>query len=100
MVTRLVLGLCALTLSGSFAAAQQVLDREHRQEQRIIQGARSGDLTKRGAQILQRQHYRIEKEVHRDRVRNGGSLTRAEKGQVANQLRRESQEIYKFKHNE
>ncbi|HTP88556.1 MAG TPA: hypothetical protein VMJ34_16495 [Bryobacteraceae bacterium] len=87
----------ALALAGmSFA---QINHRRVNQQARIAQGVRSGSLTPRETAHLEHQEAHINREVRRDRAMNGGHLTPRERARVNGQLNRESNRIYRRKHN-
>lgn len=71
--------------------------RQHRQQVRIIRGERSGALTYREANRLERRSGRINAVEARDR-RSGGRFTLAERRQVQRDLNHESRAIYRQKH--
>jgi hypothetical protein len=73
--------------------------RQEKQQDRIAQGIRSGQLTPRETAHLEGRETAINKEVKNDRVANGGHLTPAEHRQVNRQQNRASNAIYRKKHN-
>lgn len=73
--------------------------RQVRQQNRIANGAKSGQLTKGETSRVQRNEAAIHKEVRSDRAANGGKLTPEEHRQVEHQQNMESRQIYKEKHN-
>lgn len=90
----------AAILGASLAArAGEVDRRERRQQARIAQGVKSGELTPAETARLERREGRIQREVARDRAANGGKLTPAERRQVNRQQNRVSRAIYADKHN-
>ena len=72
--------------------------RRENQQERIAQGVKSGQLTPRETAHLEGREAAIHKEVHNDRVANGGKLTPAEKAKVNRQENRTSRAIYRQKH--
>jgi Ni/Co efflux regulator RcnB len=98
----LILGLAALaTLAGAVpAAAQNVNSREHRQEQRIHQGERSGALTRGEAGRLQQREYRLHRVAERMRWNNGGHLNHWQRARLARMQNHDSRAIYRLKHND
>ena len=98
---KLMLGLATLgILAGAVpAAAQNVDQREHRQEQRIRQGEASGALTRGEAARLQHREMRLHRTEARMRWRNGGHLNRYQKERLARMENRDSTAIYRLKHN-
>jgi hypothetical protein len=77
----------------------EVGKRAENQQDRIAQGIKSGQLTAGEAAHLEGHEAAINREVHNDRVANGGTLTSAEKAQVNRQQNRMSRNIYRDKHN-
>ena len=81
------------------ASAQEVRDREARQQQRIGQGLASGQITANGAARIENRERRINASRRADLASNGGRLTA---GEYRNLNRREnaaSAQIYTDKHN-
>jgi hypothetical protein len=97
MMLKLVTVAVGLTLSLPVLAAE-VDRRMHRQQERIVQGVKSGELTPRETARLERKEARIQREINRDRAANGGHLTPAEKAKINRQQNRVSREIYREKH--
>ena len=77
----------------------EVGQRQRNQQERIAQGVKSGQLTASETAHLEGRQAAIHKEVHNDRVANGGTLTAAERRQVNRQQNRTSGAIYRKKHN-
>ena len=71
--------------------------RQHYQNARIEQGERSGALTWRESQRLERQEARIERQEDRYRA-SGGQFTAAERARIQRELNTESRRIYREKH--
>ena len=71
--------------------------RQRNQMARIEQGERSGALTFRESQRLERQEARIERQEDRFRA-SGGWFTPRERAQIQRELNRESRHIYRQKH--
>src|SRR2546423_7887775 len=71
--------------------------REHRQEQRIQQGVRSGELTRREAERLQAEQARIRVDEAYAR-RSGGEFTARERARIERAEHKASKDIYKQKH--
>ena len=68
----------------------EVGQRQRNQQERIAQGVKSGQLTASETAHLEGREAAIHKEVHNDRVANGGTLTAAERRQVNRQQNRTS----------
>jgi hypothetical protein len=77
----------------------EVGKRQEKQQDRIAQGIKSGQLTAGEAAHLEHNQAKINQEVHADRQANGGKLTAREKAQVNRQQNRQSRQIYRDKHN-
>ncbi len=73
--------------------------REHRQQVRIAQGVRSGELTPRETARLEKQEAKLNYEVAEFREANGGKLTPGERIKVERQQNYLSREIFRAKHN-
>ncbi len=73
--------------------------RERRQQQRIRQGERSGELTRREAARLEANQARINVDEAYAR-RSGNHLTAAERRRLQVELNRSNQAIYQQKHDE
>ena len=69
--------------------------RQHRQQERIAQGIRSGELTPHEAARLEREEYRFAREERR--LREDG-LTPRERARLERQESRMSRQIYRQKH--
>jgi hypothetical protein len=99
LAMNLMLG-ALLSGTATLALAQnEVNDRERNQQERIGQGVQSGSLTAGETAHLEKQEAGINKEVRQDRKANGGKLTPQEHAQVNRQQNRESNRIYRDKHN-
>lgn len=96
LIAAAALGLAALT---AMPAAAQVNGREIRQDRRIDQGVRSGELTPREAAHLERQQGRINRQEARMRYRNGGYLRPGQRARLEREQNRASRHIFRAKHN-
>jgi hypothetical protein len=93
--------LIKLSLTLSLLAAPAFADvggREVRQQERIEQGVRTGELNRHETNRLERQEGRVSREVSRDRREGGGRLDRQERGRITAQQNHLSREIYREKH--
>lgn len=90
--------LCA-ALSPVASMAQTVNQRLENQQDRINQGIKSGELTRKEAGNLEAKDARIKNNERFDRKKDGGKLTAAQKASLNKQLNRTSRTIYKDKHN-
>ncbi|HEY3742306.1 MAG TPA: hypothetical protein VGL53_20795 [Bryobacteraceae bacterium] len=88
-------------LTGALAMAEDKVDqRVANQQKRVGQGLQTGSLTTKEGANLEKKEAGLRKEVHNDRVANGGKLTGAEKAQVNKQQNKLSNQIYNKKHND
>src|SRR3954465_7363083 len=71
--------------------------RQRHQNARIEQGERTGALSYRESERLERQEGRIERQEDRFRA-SGGQFTPRERAKVQRELNRESRAIYREKH--
>jgi hypothetical protein len=71
--------------------------REHRQQRRIRQGVRSGELTRRESRHLERGERRIWRNERRARA--NGNVSWRERSRLHREQNRESRRIYRAKHN-
>jgi hypothetical protein len=94
----IVTTLIGLSLAGA-ASAQTVDQRHANQQQRIDRGVASGRLTPGEAAHVERQQGRIDRAEARDRTRNGGYLTAANRAHLRARENRASAHIYRAKHN-
>ncbi|HXQ24903.1 MAG TPA: YXWGXW repeat-containing protein [Candidatus Acidoferrales bacterium] len=81
-------------------AMGSVNERQNRQQQRIANGVRSGQMTPHETAHVEHQEAGIHHEVHNDRAANGGTLTPQEHHQVEHQQNHVSHEIHDDKHND
>lgn len=101
----------AVLLAGSVALAQDqpsnqpakpdpsVAQRKENQQDRIANGAKSGQLTAGETSKLENKEAAINGETRADRAANGGKLTSTEKQQINHQQNQVSKQIYQDKHN-
>ena len=87
-----VFGACTLSMAGS----RGINSREHREQQRINQGIRSGELTRREAGRLEAGLARIG--VNERFARSDGHISPSERARLERELNRESRSIYRQKH--
>jgi hypothetical protein len=73
--------------------------REANQQQRIEQGIKSGTLTPKETQKLERREMSIERQEQRMRARDGGELTAKDRAVLDRRLDNTSRAIYNKKHN-
>jgi len=70
--------------------------REHRQQRRIQQGVRSGELTPQETRRLERQQAKIRHDEAR--AKSDGTVTPQERRRLNRELNRSSRDIYRQKH--
>lgn len=98
----LTLAAAALSLAAAAPALadnnyEQVIDqRQANQEQRIDQGIKSGELTRREAARLERGQERVNR--MEDRALADGKITRGEFRRIENAQNEQSRRIYRQKH--
>ncbi len=97
----LFLGLAAAaTLAVALPAVAQTIDsREHNQAERIHQGVRSGALTREEAYRLQRREARLHRYEARVRHHHYGYVSPQARHRLQRMENRDSQAIYRMKHN-
>ena len=98
-MNRILLGAAGLVSIISTANAAEVLNREHRQQQRIAQGVGSGQLTARETGHLERREAAIDASRRADLRAHGGHLTAAEHANLNARENSVSTQIYDEKHN-
>ena len=76
---------------------QGVNTRQREQQQRIREGLRSGELTRREARRLEAEEWRIRRNEAFAR-RSGGQFTPRERLRIERQLNHTSRDIYRQKH--
>ena len=87
-----LLGASAVTMAGP----RGINAREHREQQRINQGIRSGELTRREAGRLEAGLARIR--INERFARSDGYISPRERARLERELNRESRGIYRQKH--
>lgn len=101
----------AVLMAGAMVMAQEqsptsaakpdpsIAQRKENQQDRIANGAKSGQLTAGETGKLESKEAAINHETKMDRAANGGKLTPAEKAQINHQQNAVSKQIYQDKHN-
>jgi hypothetical protein len=82
-----------------YDGSQKIGQRSEKQQDRIGQGIKSGQLTAGEASNLENKEAAINQEKQADRAANGGHLTQQQKNQINQQQNKVSKQIYKDKHN-
>jgi hypothetical protein len=88
-----------LAPAAAFAQSGTIYQRKDNQQDRISQGVRSGQLTPRETSHIERQESRINREENHMRGQDHGRLTRQDRRVLTRQQNRESNRIYRDKHN-
>ncbi len=85
------------TLASAQTATPRVTKRQMKQQARIEQGVKSGELTKGEARRLERQQGKIAAEKRMAKA--DGVVTPAERAKLTHDQNRASKRIYRLKHN-
>jgi len=87
----------AILFIGSLAVTEAGINqRQRRQQRRIYQGAKSGQLTGKEFNKLERGEAKIERDEFK--ARSDGNFTPKERAKINRELNHESRQIYKEKH--
>ena len=81
-------------------ARRPIKDREERQQDRIGNGVKSGELTPAETARLEKREAELKKQIADDRAANGGKLTPKERAQVQKELDEISVRIHRQKHDD
>ncbi len=92
------LALPAMAQTPPMHHSHSINSRLHNQQERIHQGVRSDQLTRREQYRLDARDASIRRQEHRDRL-SGGKFTRAERRHIQGELNHSSRTIYRDKHN-
>jgi hypothetical protein len=92
IVAVFVLGASSVSMAGS----RVINRREYREQKRINQGIRSGELTRREARVLEGRLARIR--IDERFAKADGHLSYRERARLNRELNRESRDIYRQKH--
>ena len=93
----LMLAAFAATMASAQTATPRIDRREARQEARIHQGVRSGQLTRGEAMRLQRGERHIDR--MESRAKADGVVSLRERARIGRAQNNESRRIYRLKHN-
>jgi hypothetical protein len=88
--------LCAAVSTTSLFGADAIDRRERREQARIRQGVRSGELTRQEVKKLEKEQGRIK--AAEFRAKADGNFTPKEKAHVEKKLNQASRDIYRQKH--
>jgi hypothetical protein len=80
-------------------SAQSIHQRDQKQQDRIAQGVQSGALTPHETARLEHREAHVNREIRRDRFRNGGHLTHRERAHIRRQQNHISRAVYRDKNN-
>lgn len=87
----------AVLAAGSMVGAEAgVNQRQKRQQGRILQGVKSGELTRNEFRRLEKEQARIRR--HERKARSDGEFTLKERARINRELNRSSRHIYRQKH--
>jgi hypothetical protein len=90
--------LAAVTFAHPLVAGAQVIrERQQHQQERISEGVKSGQLTKKEAMKLEAEQAKIQRKKRRYK-KSGGTLTPQEKADIMSDQDKASKHIYKEKH--
>lgn len=81
-------------------AKHPIRDREERQQNRIADGVKSGELTPKETARLEKRETELKKQIKDDRGANGGKLTPKERAQIDKELDEISHQIHRQKHDD
>ena len=95
LCTLLVVG---LAVASAQSATPRVTKRQMKQETRIGQGVKSGELTAGETRRLERQQKKIA--VDKSKAKADGVVTPAERSKLTHEQNRASRRIYRMKHND
>jgi hypothetical protein len=94
-------------LPASTLSAQTTYDQRHNvtnrrgnEQGRIQQGEASGQITQKGANNLEQHQQAIHSQERSDRAADGGHLTSQDRHQLARKQNKQSQRVYRDKHND
>jgi len=88
----------ALALPAVAQSNHEINQRKVKQQDRIAQGVRSGQLTPRETRHLEAREAHINHQEARMKAANGGHLTPAERARINREQNRTSRAIYRQKH--
>jgi hypothetical protein len=98
MKAKLLLTAAIMFGIGISSASAQIRKDAQNQRQRIKQGVKSGELTRRETVNIARQQNEIRQDI-RAAKRNDGVITQCERKEIRQDQRQASRNIYRKKHN-
>ncbi len=84
-------------LGSGIGFAENIKKREKRQQDRIDQGVKSGELTKKEALKLEKKEAELHRKIKKDR-KDGEGLTAKERAKIRHEQNKLSRQIAKQKH--
>lgn len=102
LASLIIASVAALTLAAPLCAAEpgtkdpSINKRQHRQQQRIKQGVRSGELNKKEAKQLRKEERDIRQKERA--YKSDGTLTKEERKDLQKDLNKASKDIHDQKH--
>ena len=97
-LTAALLAACVTTTAFADEKEGRIKTRKERQQGRIAEGVKSGELTPAERAKIETKESNLNKEIRSERAANGGTLTPKEKAQVNRRQNRISKDIAKQKH--
>ena len=97
-LTVAMIAIVTFFMFADLALAGRVKHRQVRQQKRIHQGIKSGELTGREAYRLEREQHRLQRSKRR--ALSDGTVTARERLRLEKQQDRASRHIYRAKHND
>lgn len=91
------LAMLTASLANAGTYTPRIDHREDRQQGRIVQGIRSGELTRHEALRLEAGQRHVDRMEYRAKC--DGRVTMRERARIARAQNRQSREIFRFKHN-
>ena len=79
-------------------AKRPIRNREERQQDRIGNGVKSGELTPAETARLEKREAKLKKQIKDERSANGGKLTPEKRAQIEKELNGISRQIHRQKH--
>lgn len=97
-LTMAVITVISMFMFADVAFAGRVKHRQIRQQKRIHQGVKSGEVTRREAHRLEREQFRLQRSKRK--AFSDGSVTPRERIRLEKQQDRASRHIFRAKHND
>jgi len=97
MKSFLTTALVAAALTAPMVIGQRIENRKDKQEARVEEGKKSGELNKKEAARIKARQRDLNKQIREDR-KDGGGLTAAERAKIEKRQDNISGDLYKQKH--